>query len=649
MSDFHAIGGVSSSLRTLLLDRMERPDNVASIDVTIGPPPFSATDNNPHLEKPRVNLFLYRVTEHGFLQNQEIPGRGSPGAFGHPPLSLNLHYLVSAYGNTEIRGDTPMFDETIAQFLLGSAMRVLHDVPILTDSLVTVRPPSGVPVLDQSLRDSFERVKLTMEPLTLEDLTKVWTALALRMRLSAGYVVNVIQIESQRKRSFPRPVGQPASPVIPPLPTDAPQPGPMVYVFPIQTPTIADLKVRRVGEIAEQPFPYARVGDTLILRGTSLYGPVTSVAFGDVVEPASHAGPDRVEAVIPDATVPGAGPIPADRLLQPGVRSVRVIVRDPNVPGSNFGSNDAPFMLVPAVNPALLAYAAGPPRSLTLQGTRLIGAVPGGETVIGRASVPCTDYLGAPSPTQIVVPIPDTLPTRGVHVLVGAALPDPVVLGAGAQTLDITIGGTQRPVVANLPPTVARDGLAAIVAALIHDAAPNDPRFAGARVDLWHDKLLVVPGGLTETLAIAASGGSTFAATLGLLAAQPAGGSTALVSGALASPPLLSSPTPRVKLRIGAQAPIDVAVPKATSLATLADALQAAINAGGAVEYLQAQVGVTGTQLLVIPGAAGSVAFDATTADDTSVAELQLHARFAVRVRVNGAESFDLATVELPQ
>ncbi|MFP4848155.1 hypothetical protein [Paraburkholderia sp. BR14264] len=88
----------------------------------------------------------------------------------------------------------------------------------------------------------------------------------------------------------------------------------------------------------------------------------------------------------------------------------------------------------------------------------------------------------------------------------------------------------------------------------------------------------------------------------------------------------------------------------AASLTALADVLQSALQAASPlVEYKQAQVGVSGTQLLVIPGSPGLVRFDAVSGDVTTVVELQLHARFAVRVRVNDAESFDDASVELPQ
>ncbi|HEX7979878.1 MAG TPA: DUF4255 domain-containing protein [Gemmatimonadaceae bacterium] len=646
MSDYRAIGGASATLQTLLADRMEQPFG-AAVPVTIGTPPFSTRDSDQRAEDARVNLFLYRVTENGYLQNQEIPGRGGAGGYGHPPLSLNLHYLLTAYGTTEVRvGLSTLFDDSTAQFVLGSAMRVLHDVPVITDSVTTQRAPSGGLVLHQSLRDEFEHVKISLEPLTLEDISKVWTALALRYRLSAAYVVNVVQIESRRARRFPRPVGQPASPTVPPFPSDAPSPGPMVYVLTIQTPTITDVRVIRAGTTTEQPFAYAGIGDDLVLRGTSLSGPITTVMFGEVEVPVKSAEPTRVVATIPDATVIGVGPIAPEQQLQPGVRTVKVAVRDPLVPQSRFTSSDAAFMLAPSVNLGGVTVASAP-RRLIIDGQRLIGPTPGGETVIGRAVVPRAAYLAA-TPKQIVVPLPDTLPTRGVNAVVGSALPDPIALGAGAQALDVTIGGTTKTVLGNLPATVVRSTIAGVLGGLIRDADPTDPRFSGARVDVWNDALLIIPGGLTDAIAIAPSGGSSFAATLGLTGAPPPGATSALLSGVLASPPVLSAAIPQLRITIGAQPPLPLTLSKPTTLAALATDLQAKINAGAAAEYASARVLVSGSQLLVIPGVAGAVLFEPVAGDDTTVAELQLHARFAVRVRVNGAESIDPAVAELP-
>src|SRR5215210_7415278 len=122
MSDFRAIGGVSASLRNLLRDRMEDP-----VDVTIAPPDVTVSS----VTAKRLNLYLYQVTENGYLKNQEIPGRDHAGAYGHPPLSLNLHYLLTARSGTETSSDSDLE----AQQILGDAMRVLHDLPVVTDQL----------------------------------------------------------------------------------------------------------------------------------------------------------------------------------------------------------------------------------------------------------------------------------------------------------------------------------------------------------------------------------------------------------------------------------------------------------------------------------------------------------------------------------
>jgi len=222
------------------------------------------------------------------------------------------------------------------------------------------------------------------------------------------------------------------------------------------------------------------------------------------------------------------------------------------------------------------------------------------------------------------------------------------VLGASAQTIDITIGGTVKSVVANLPASVPRSTIANALAGLIRDADPTNPRFTGVRVDLWNDALVVVPGGLTEAITIADSGTSTSAATLGLTGPPPAGATSGLLSGVLASPPPLSAVVPQLQVKVGALAPLALSLVKPTTLAALATDLQAKINLGAPAEYANARVVVSGGQLLVIPGAAGVVTFDPVPGDDTTVSELQLHARYAVRVRVNGAESMDAAVAELP-
>jgi len=325
---------------------------------------------------------------------------------------------------------------------------------------------------------------------------------------------------------------------------------------------------------------------------------------------------------------------------------VRVIASDPFVPQSSFRSNDAAFMLVPAVGAA--TYTAAPTRTLTIDGQRLVSGVSGGEAMIGRVAVARSAFQTA-TPLQIVVPVPDALPTRGVSSIVGAPLPDKVPIGPGPQELLITIGTTQRTVTPNLTTLTTRAAVAAELAALIHDALPGDTRFAGVRVDVVRDGLVIVPGGLTDTMRIASPNGS-LASDLGLTAPQSPGRDSGYVSGALPRAPSFAGANPRVVLTIGAQQPITIALARAMTLGEIADDLQAKIRAaGGGPEYADAAVVTTGSQLLIVPGTADAATFSAALGDDRTLVDLQLLAQFAVRVRVNGAESLDDVAVELPK
>lgn len=397
MSDYTALGGVSRSLRTLLQDRMgipPLPSGFTTVPVTIGTP-----DEDDDVEVPRVNLFLYRVTENRFYKNQEIPGHGHPAAYGRPPLTLDLHYLVTAYGQTKETG-AQFSDETLAQWLLGSAMRVLHDYPVITEDLEN---GDGNPILDPSLLGEFEQVKLCLEPLSLEDLTKAWTALTIPFRLSAAYTVSVVQIESQGPRRYPRPVG--------PLP-DA---GPRVTVVTFRPPRIDQIRVRRQDLPADtQPslVPYARIGDRLVLLGTAFVKDETMVRIGPVdVTPEADPGitNERLEVTIPDdgELQPGAQPVRAYRQVQLG---------QPPEDRPGFQSNLSIFMLVPRIDN--VGLAAG---TLTITGSRLFQENRSCQTILGDEVVEVDDYDTA-SPTSISFVLPTLAPdTYTVRVRVNGA------------------------------------------------------------------------------------------------------------------------------------------------------------------------------------------------------------------------------------
>jgi hypothetical protein len=81
--------------------------------------------------------------------------------------------------------------------------------------------------------------------------------------------------------------------------------------------------------------------------------------------------------------------------------------------------------------------------------------------------------------------------------------------------------------------------------------------------------------------------------------------------------------------------------------------LQAALRAGGPQAFTTAAVALARRRLLVVPGgfvgAPPAVVIAGVAGTDlTTVRELRFRGTLAVRVRVNGAESIDLVTVDLP-
>jgi hypothetical protein len=204
------------------------------------------------------------------------------------------------------------------------------------------------------------------------------------------------------------------------------------------------------------------------------------------------------------------------------------------------------------------------------------------------------------------------------------------------------------------PGPVAADAIAVALEAAIRDAAAAAPAgveaFAYARVALLGARLAIVPGDLRGPITAAASGSSTLITALGLDAAQPAWAANALLSGTLVPFPSFGGTPLGLTVTIGSVGPKTVSLASPLSLAGAAAALQAALAAADASpELAQAQSIVAGDRLLVAGGAPGTIVFGPASPDLTSVSALQLHATYGVRVRVNGAESFDDASVELPQ
>src|SRR5262249_42531909 len=131
---------------------------------------------------PQVNLFLYQLAPNAAWRNQDLPTI-KPGERAAPLLPLKLSYLLTVYG--------ALNDDRQAHQMLGSIMLRLHDRAILPRNTSKLAQESG-------LSEQVESVRLTIQPLTLDEITKLWSAFQSPYQLSTAYEVSVVLIDSKQ-------------------------------------------------------------------------------------------------------------------------------------------------------------------------------------------------------------------------------------------------------------------------------------------------------------------------------------------------------------------------------------------------------------------------------------------------------------------
>lgn len=314
MSNALAFATVTATLSQLL--QQEIQVDVPGAVVSTVRPDIAGNNNS----ESKVNVFLYQVTTNSSLRNSDLPTRRSDGTLiQKPKAAFDLHYLLTFYG-----------DETtlIPQRLLGSAIRTLHSEPQLARQRITDTVNSLSYLTGSTLAEDPELVKFTPMPLSIEELSKLWSILLTTpYALSIIFLATVVLIESDETPSIPRPVQTP-----------------QVYVMPFRQPTIDQLLSQK--DINQPGVIHPIVtGDTLVLIGRQLQSSdptiSTQVRVGNTPVVATGANPNRLSFVVPDT-------------LPAGIQSVQVVQQlllgNPPVPHNGFESNAMPFVLRPTVN-----------------------------------------------------------------------------------------------------------------------------------------------------------------------------------------------------------------------------------------------------------------------------------------------------------
>ena len=377
MSNALAIAAVTAVLKDLLnngvIDHDLSTKVGSSVTVTALPPDRIKIGDQ---EAPQINLFLYHVAPNPGWRNVGLASRDDQGErLTNPPLALDLYYLLSTYGKNDFDGE----------ILLGYAMQMLHETPVLPRNAIRTAlgngpPNNGQPVTSgllpvgpltaADLADQVEQIKIVPQALNTEEISKLWMAMQGRYRPTAAYQASVVLIESSKPTRETRPVMQRN-----------------ILVQPFARPFIE--------EVTPQ---IALKGQTLMIRGRNLNADNTKLDFGvlPLADPTKIGG-QTIEVKLPDS-------------LFAGVNTVRVVqpinfgtTKEPHDGG--FESNVVPFMFAPQIT----AFQPNPVqrgKELTLTVDLSVGVAQRASLLLGDSSIAIPPRPAGSPPMKLSFPIP---------------------------------------------------------------------------------------------------------------------------------------------------------------------------------------------------------------------------------------------------
>jgi hypothetical protein len=350
MSTALAIAGVTAVLRDLLNDGIvnHNVSGVLGSTVLVSTVPPDRVVDPGGTETAQINLFMHQVTPNAAWRNEGLPSRDSDGRtrLTNPPLALNLHYLLSAYAGGDLHGE----------ILLGYAMQLLHETPVLTREAIrtalipspavgTTLPPALRALAGCGLDRQVAQIRILPEYLNTEEISKLWTAIQSHYRPTAAYRVSVVLIEAEHQARAPLPVlsrgqvdqathrerGVAVQPtMLPPYPVlDA-----LVPLTKQAAAVIGDTLVASGGNLDGMPGQYAlvlsnaRLGIDVVLTPEAGAASATAVAF----------------TLDPALSTPAGSYTAAVRLFKPGESQPRV-------------TNVVPLVVAPAITGGLPATA----------------------------------------------------------------------------------------------------------------------------------------------------------------------------------------------------------------------------------------------------------------------------------------------------
>jgi hypothetical protein len=179
MSDYNVISDVDKTLKELLWANIQHDSVITAIikteqQITFNAPYKLVAGQN---QQDSLSLYLYRIIENGEIKNRPLELRDKH-TLNFPPLPLNLFYLVTPLSSS-VDND---------HRLLGKTVQTFYDNAIVRGA-----------ALQGGLQNTTEELRIILNQISLEDITKIWSSFMCPYRLSLSYEVKVIAIDSGRE------------------------------------------------------------------------------------------------------------------------------------------------------------------------------------------------------------------------------------------------------------------------------------------------------------------------------------------------------------------------------------------------------------------------------------------------------------------
>lgn len=235
-----------------------------------------------------INIYAYQVESDPALRNDDLPTRGQNGILRQrPQVALNISYLMTFYGDEK---------KLEPQQLLGWTVGKLHANPVIVPGIpndeIAEFQTSYPFATDPNLTGQKTHVRMTPLPLSLEDLSKIWSVFFhTEYHLSVTYQASVVLITEDEPE--PQPV----------LPVRQRQ----LFVLPSSGPVI--------DSVLPQTVP---PGGPLTIRGQHIQANQVQVIFNDLppVTPDQNTGGLVVR--LPDTLPAGVNTVRLEQTVNVG-------------------------------------------------------------------------------------------------------------------------------------------------------------------------------------------------------------------------------------------------------------------------------------------------------------------------------------------